>query len=321
MNTQLRGHYRSKSPELIEFSNRNFYKGNLQFLPDLNTLNQLGPALIYEKMEGTWEHNTNLVEAHHVSNLALELTKGNPTLEIGIVTFNAPQQALVLDLIEDIFHEAAQPIPESLFVKNIENVQGDERDIIIFSVGYAPDKTGKVNAQFGSLNIAGGENRLNVAVSRAREKIIVVTSLWPDQLKVDDTLNAGPKLLKNYLQFVLDTSKGNPTVTTSSAHQKQAATYLKDEIKKWALLKWPEYHLEENRFPYFDFIVKKGEHLVGGLFTDDNLYFQSTSMKADHALIPQLLELKNWPSVRVYSRNFWHDPDKFFNEISKLLVH
>ncbi|MBK7650766.1 MAG: hypothetical protein IPJ20_08500 [Flammeovirgaceae bacterium] len=88
-------------------------------------------------------------------------------------------------------------IPENVFVKNIENVQGDERDIVIFSVGYAPDKNGNVRAQFGSLNLAGGENRLNVAVSRAREKVIVLTSFGPEQLHVEETVNEGPKLLKN----------------------------------------------------------------------------------------------------------------------------
>jgi hypothetical protein len=319
MNMQLRAHYRSKSPELIDFSNRNFYKGNLQFLPDRHSLNKSEPSLLYEKTEGVWENNTNLQEASHIATRALELIKENPSLEIGIVTFNAPQQALVLDVLEDTFREEGQPIPESLFVKNIENVQGDERDIIIFSVGYAPDKNGKVHAQFGSLNIAGGENRLNVAVSRAREKIIVVTSLWPNQLTVENTLNAGPKLLKSYLQFVLDCSKGNNAVNALPLGQRKTVSSLKEEIKKWAQLKWPEYQLEENRFPDFDFTVKKGKRQIGVLLTDDNLYFQSPAVKADHALTPQLLGLKNWPFVRVYSRNFWQDPDKFFNEVSKLL--
>lgn len=320
INVQLHGHYRSKSPELIEFSNRNFYKGNLQFLPDLKALNQQQPALSYEKIEGVWENNVNLPEAYRVASLALDLVKGNPTQDIGIVTFNAPQQALVLDLIEDAFTEANLPIPESLLVKNIENVQGDERDIIIFSIGYAPDRTGKISAQFGSLNLAGGENRLNVAVSRAREKIIVVTSLWPDQLKVEDTLNEGPKLLKRYLQFALEISKGTVKVTTPAFNQNQTTVYLAEKIKQWAINKWPAYQLEANRFPYFDFIVRKGERVIGGLATDDNIYFQSPSVKADHALTPQLMDLKNWPFVRVYSRNLWQDPDKFFNEVSKLIL-
>jgi len=321
MNIQLRGHYRSKSPQLIDFSNRNFYKGSLKFLPDLNTLQRQEPALNYEKIDGVWENNTNAQEAIHVANKVLQLSKENPALEIGIVTFNAPQQGLVLDVIEETFRKAEQKIPETLFVKNIENVQGDERDIIIFSVGYAPDKNGKMHVQFGSLNVAGGENRLNVAVSRAREKIIVVTSLWPDQLNVENTLNAGPKLLKSYLQFVLDTSKGNWVAADHSSNHHQGTIHLKEEIKKWALIKWPDYQLEENSFPYFDFAVKKDDQPIGAIFTDDNFYFQSDSVKADHGLTPQLMEQKNWPYIRVYSRNYWQDPDKFFNEVSKLLNH
>lgn len=319
MNVQLRGHYRSKSPELIDFSNRHFYKGNLKFLPDLHALNKATPALAYEKIEGTWENNTNKMEALHVATLIEQLLKEDPLKEIGVVTFNALQQALVLDVLELAFGKSGRSIPESIFVKNIENVQGDERDVIIFSVGYAPDTKGKVHAQFGSLNVAGGENRLNVAVSRAREKIIVVTSLWPDQLNVEGTLNAGPKLLKSYLQFVLDTSRGIQVMNSSPPSEKKSVCYLNEEIKKWALLKWPDYVLEENHFPYFDLTVKKEGLAIGAIFTDDNLYFQSLSAKADHALEPQLLEMKHWPSLRVHSRNFWQDSDKFFNEVSKFI--
>jgi DNA polymerase IIIc chi subunit len=315
MNTQLQGHYRSKSLELIDFSNRHFYKGNLQLLPDMQVINSPDPCLIYEKIDGQWEHNTNPLEANHIATLVANLVHENPTKEIGIVTFNAPQQYLILDALENTIGK----LPETLFVKNIENVQGDERDIIIFSVGYAPDKKGVVHAQFGSLNLAGGENRLNVAVSRAREKVIVVTSFWPDQLNVDQTLNRGPKLLKEYLQFVLDASKGNFEPYTQPIIERKSTTNLKEEIKKWALKKWPEYKLSENKLPFYDLTVEKQKHMLGALLTDDNFYYQSLSAKADHALAPHLLELKRWPFLRLYSRNYWQDPDKFFNEISKFL--
>jgi hypothetical protein len=223
---------------------------------------------------------------------------------------------LILDLLED----ALQAIPPTVFVKNIENVQGDERDVIIFSVGYAPDKKGTLRAQFGSLNTTGGENRLNVAVSRAREKIIVVTSFWPDQLQVEDTLNAGPKLLKLYLQFVRNVSQGQfePFSQTSAENSTQS---LKEEIKKWSAQKWPEYEVKENKLPFYDLTAQKDNQMVGALLTDDNFYYQSLSAKADHALTPQLLELKRWPFLRLYSRNYWQDPDKFFNEIGKFLNH
>src|SRR5690606_31627296 len=123
-----------------------------------------------------------------------------PDKEIGVVTFNAPQQVLIMDLLDAESERRGTRIPSSLFVKNIENVQGDEKDIIIFSIGYAPGKKGRMTMQFGSLNTAGGENRLNVAVTRAREKIILVTSIWPEQLKTQESKHAGPRLLKEYLE-------------------------------------------------------------------------------------------------------------------------
>ncbi len=315
MSTQLQGHYRSKSLELIDFSNRHFYKGNLQLLPDMQEINNPNPCLTYEKIEGQWENNTNQQEADRIVALVSDLMREHPTKEIGIVTFNAPQQYLILDVLE----KSLLTRPESLFVKNIENVQGDERDIIIFSVGYAPDKKGSVHAQFGSLNTASGENRLNVAVSRAREKVIVVTSFWPEQLRVEETLNRGPKLLKEYLQFVLAVSKGNFEPFAQPVKERKSTSNLKEEIKKWSVQKWPDYKLEENRLPFYDLTVQKEKRMLGALLTDDNFYYQSLSAKADHALTPHLLELKRWPFLRVYSRNYWQDPDKFFNEVGKFL--
>ena len=179
----LQGHYRSQTIELIDFSNEFFYEGRLQLLPHRDILNQAEPAIQYCKVEGVWENHTNTVEAELIVEKVFQILQQHPDKEIGIVTFNAPQQMLVLDLLEAEAAKTGKIIPPSLFVKNIENVQGDEKDIIIFSIGYAPDKKGKMSMQFGSLNAAGGENRLNVAVTRAREKIILVTSIWPEQTK------------------------------------------------------------------------------------------------------------------------------------------
>ncbi len=190
----LQGHYRSQTIELIDFSNEFFYEGRLQLLPHRDILNQAEPAIQYCKVEGVWENHTNTVEAELIVEKVFQILQQHPAKEIGIVTFNAPQQMLVLDLLEAEAAKTGKIIPASLFVKNIENVQGDEKDIIIFSIGYAPDKKGKMSLQFGSLNAAGGENRLNVAVTRAREKIILVTSIWPEQMKVGSIKNEGPKL-------------------------------------------------------------------------------------------------------------------------------
>src|SRR5690606_26803203 len=190
----LQGHYRSRSPELIDFSNRHFYDGKLKLLPDRSLLNQNKPAIEFHKVDGIWEDNTNHAEAEAVVRQVFNFIDNYEGVEVGVVTFNAQQQYLILDLLENEAAGRGVTLPPGLFVKNIENVQGDEKDVIIFSVGYAPDKRGRMSMQFGSLNVAGGENRLNVAITRARVQVIIITSIWPDQLKTTRSKNQGPRL-------------------------------------------------------------------------------------------------------------------------------
>ncbi|CAG8609826.1 4003_t:CDS:2, partial [Cetraspora pellucida] len=165
-------HYRSKYPELIEFSNQAFYDGILQIV----SASEL-------------RKNVDLpVEYHYQADG-----------QIGIITFNAKQQDKISEYIDEKVRY------KNLFIKNLEEVQGDERDIIIFSIGYGPDKEGKIKLNFGPLSREGGEKRLNVAISRAREKIIVVTSLLPNDLnrivEEDENRQLGPKLFKKYLEY------------------------------------------------------------------------------------------------------------------------
>ena len=313
MTLKLNGHYRSKSLELIDFSNKHFYGGQLQLLPDFHQMNKQQPAIDYYKVDGIWENNSNEVEARHIADLVLTIFDENPLKEIGIVTFNSIQQSLVQDYLEQKFAEAQQTVPERLFIKNIENVQGDERDIIIFSVGYAPDAKGKVSVQFGSLNAEGGENRLNVAVTRARERIIVVSSLWPDQLEVRGTKNDGPKLLREYLHFAQQVSMGDfqPYVVHDKKYSE--SIQLKKQIAhspNKSAVEW-----KEDAFPFYDLAVQQGKRYQGAIFTDDNFYYESLSAKAPHALLPQLLKKKNWPNIRVYSRNYWADKRRLENEL------
>ncbi|MBX2915104.1 MAG: DUF4011 domain-containing protein [Cyclobacteriaceae bacterium] len=313
--TTLQGHYRSKSLELIDFSNQHFYKGELQLLPHRQAITAGEPAIIYEQVSGQWVNNTNMTEATHIVNHVVTMLKAQADKSIGVITFNAPQQNLILDLLEDTLGT----IPQSVFVKNIENVQGDECDTVLFSVGYAPDKNNRVPAQFGSLNLAGGENRLNVAVSRAREKVIVVCSFMPDQLQVEETLHAGPKLLKAYLQYAWQVATGAFKPGIPQTTVRNNFMRLKDEIKKRAQQKWTDFELEEHAVPFHDLTVIRKAKPIGAILTDDSNYYKSMSARADHALTPQLLDLKAWPFLRVYSRNFWQDPDRFLNEIGKFM--
>ncbi len=318
MNIQLKGHYRSKKPELIAFSNEHFYKNSLRLLPDRDLVNKHIPAIKYIKLDGIWEKNTNLIEAEKVIELVKNFTAESSEKSIGVVTFNAKQQELILDLLDEEVAQHGFQLPVNLMVKNIENVQGDERDIIIFSTAYAPTKAGKMMMQFGSLNIAGGENRLNVAVTRAREGIIMITSIWPDQLKVDKVKNKGPKLLKEYLNFAKSVSDGEFKPKPYELEHANTSWYLKNVLMKWSNTAFPEFEFKDE-LPFADITIKKGEDYGGLMITDDDLYFQNPSVKDLHAYTPFTLSKNNWRFTGFFSREWWQNKEVVQEAISRFL--
>jgi superfamily I DNA and/or RNA helicase len=292
----LHGHYRSHSIDLIDFSNRYFYKEKLQLLPHFDEINKKEPGIKFIKVDGVFEASTNALEAAEVVKLVKSLNKTDPSKSIGIVTFNYKQQNLIQDLLEGI--SLVDQDIENTFVKNIENVQGDERDIIIFSIGYGKDSKGKIKMAFGSLNLAGGENRLNVAITRARNQIFVVSSILPQELNVDDTLNEGPKLLKKYMEYAQSVSEGKYVPRPFVGENLPTGGLLKD------LLKNSNINLS-NELPFAD-LVEKNENGYGELkLTDDDLFYQSLSAKENHAYWPINFNKKGWVFTKSYSREYW----------------
>ncbi len=217
--TVLRWHYRSRHEELVAFSNAAFYSGRLITAPraDAGKATRV-EGLHWEQTKGLWVDQTNPVEAARVVELLGELwaeagPEGAPP-SIGVVAFNRRQAELVERTLDAraagdegfrrlLERDRARPPVDQLFVRNLENVQGDERDVIILTLGYAPaERGGRVHARFGPVGAAGGERRLNVAATRARLGVWMVCSIEPDQLDVTGSRHAGPKLLKAYLQFL-----------------------------------------------------------------------------------------------------------------------
>ncbi|HEY9487108.1 MAG TPA: AAA domain-containing protein, partial [Chryseosolibacter sp.] len=315
----LQGHYRSQSLELIDFSNRHFYEGRLQLLPDRNILNRQQSAIEYQQVDGVWENNTNVVEAEAVVERVFDLLAGEPGKHIGVVTFNSQQQNLILDLLEEKFAAEGAIIPATLFVKNIENVQGDEKDIIIFSIGYAPDKRKKMNMQFGSLNMIGGENRLNVAVTRAREKIILICSIQPEQLRTDDLKNEGPRLLKKYLEFAREVDQRRFTPAVHPNGKQPRTWYLNHQIKSWGEEKFPGFRFEVDHLPLTDLNIKNENGYLGLVLTDDMHYYSSLSGKDFFAYTPALMSRKNWNYHYVFSRNVWQDKEKVEEDLLRFI--
>ncbi len=223
--TTLSWHYRCRHEELIAFSNAAFYGKKLATAPNAEVRTRMAcEGLRWVGVDGRWKEQTNSVEADKVVDLIAEVLsqtmdgKSPPTL--GIVAMNRPQAELIERRIEarsasdEAFRAILQkdlerPIIDQLFVRNLENVQGDERDIMILSLGYGPsEKGGRVMARFGPLGLEGGEKRLNVAITRARLGLTVVASCTPEDLAVDNTTHPGPKLLKAFLAFVRSHAAG-----------------------------------------------------------------------------------------------------------------
>ncbi|MBQ6008228.1 MAG: DNA helicase, partial [Kiritimatiellae bacterium] len=208
----LNWHYRSRHESLIAFSNHNYYDDRLNTFPSARTTPRLGVR--FEFVEGgVYDRRatrTNEKEARALVDYIFARAKepGYTPRSIGVVTFSQAQQELIEDLVdarrekdpslEKLFAEDA---PEPFFVKNLENVQGDERDVILFSVGYAPDADGKFAMNFGPLNRDGGERRLNVAVTRAKEQVVVFSSIHGSQIDLSRTSATGALHLRNFLDY------------------------------------------------------------------------------------------------------------------------
>ena len=205
-------HYRSRHESLIAFSNRRYYEGRLFTFPSAAAAGS-GLGVRRVKVEGAVYDRagtrTNRKEAEAVAAAVVErlLDPAFADKSCGVVTFSQAQQNLIEDLLDDAqaAHPEIQPFfdvsrPEPVFVKNLENVQGDERDAIYFSIGYAPDATGAFAMNFGPLNRPGGERRLNVAVTRAKEQVVVFSSFDPSQIDLSRTQAVGAAHLREFLE-------------------------------------------------------------------------------------------------------------------------
>ena len=344
--TNLTYHYRSKNEELINFSNYAFYDGKLQIAPNISK-NVGNKPIERIKVNGRWLGRKNDEEAKAVVALLKKLLKNKKNKSsIGIITFNTEQENAIEDAIDaecqkdSAFRDAylrEQNRKEdnedtSIFIKNLENVQGDERDIIIFSIGYARNEYGKVVAHFGPLSIEGGENRLNVAITRAKEKIYVVTSIEPEELLVEGTKNAGPKIFKSYLKYVRAVSNKKPKEVQYVLDSfKPALPQVKDEdvinqlendIKE-ELIKLGysvETNLGNTNYKISLAVYDKGlDRYLLGLECDYMAYKSSGSILERDVYRNKFLESRGWTIMRIWSRDWWMNKDKVIANIVKAI--
>ncbi|TAH25815.1 MAG: hypothetical protein EAZ07_06005 [Cytophagales bacterium] len=301
----LKGHYRSLYPELIQFSNNYYYNNQLNMLPNFEAFRSPKDAIRFYKTEGIWENGKNLVEAESLVNIALNIIREFSDKSIGIIAFNYHQSILIQELLDEQQNMHKQLYDSIKFVKNIENVQGDECDIILLSIGYAPGKSGKINAHFGSLNLEGGAQRLNVAITRAKEKMIIISSIHPEKLIVENTINEGPKLLKKFLQFVA-AYQNSKRLELEKIEFSMPINFMNtnEHIHLIEILSNKKQSTSNYKSNFADALTKE-EQDYSLVFTDDSKYYQSGNIKETH--VYKLIEAKrkHWKYNKYYSRNYY----------------
>ncbi|MBP6020992.1 MAG: HRDC domain-containing protein [Candidatus Methanomethylophilaceae archaeon] len=343
-NILLNFHYRSKYEELIAFSNYAFYGGKLFVSP--NVVQPDRPPIEVYKVGGLWENKSNMKEAEKIVSLLKDFFITRRDFEtIGIITFNVSQRDLINDLIDEesardpVFGKAVNDEMRrsdngedvGLFIKNIESVQGDERDVIMFSVGYAKNAQGKLMQRFGWLNNRGGENRLNVAISRAKRKIHIVTSFEPEELQVDDSKNEGPRILKKYLQYARAVSNGDKKMAESILNSFNAEKWEPTALvsgeppimeRVYNALVRKGYTVEKNvgiGGYQIDLAIKQDGRYILGVECDSRIYEISTATRERDYHRQKYLESRGWHIHRVWTPGMWKNPENEINKIVKAI--
>jgi very-short-patch-repair endonuclease len=322
---RLQWHYRSRHESLITFSNRQYYENSLLTFPSPET--EIGgvrfrniPAARYDKGKS----RTNRLEAEAlVQELISRLQdpKGSRK-SYGVVTFSQAQQALIENLLDeerrkypDIERHFGDEPPvegEPVFVKNLENVQGDERDIILFSICYGMDEAGKLSMNFGPLNRDGGERRLNVAVTRAKHEVIVFSGLRGDQIDLTRTQSRGVRDLKYFLEYAERGPRALVAATTASALSDPDSEFEKmvaDRIRSAGFDVHHQVGCSGYRIDLAVLNPKSAGRYLLGIECDGATYHRAATARDRDKLRQAVLEDLGWKLHRIWSTDWWHDAD------------
>lgn len=322
----LRWHYRSRHESLIAFSNWHYYDNKLITFPspvtqDNAVLHAYVPTGIYDRGKS----RTNLEEARVIVADIRGRLKGwlvlpeseRPTL--GVITFNAQQQALILDLLDDVRRENpdfewffSEERIEPLIVKNLENIQGDERDVILFSITFSRDAAGKLPMTFGAINRDGGERRLNVAVTRARRELKVFSGLRADDIDLSRSKAVGVAHLKAFLDYAVRGAVALPAQDSGSQGECESpfetAVAAQLELRGWQVV--PQVGVSGFRI---DLGIKHPDHVglyLAGVECDGATYHSSATARDRDKVREQVLRGLDWTILRVWSTDWWFNPEE-----------
>lgn len=320
---QLNWHYRSQHESLIAFSNNEYYEGSLITFPSIDDQQT---KVKYVPVDGTYDKGgkrSNKGEAEAiVKEIERRLKDENlRKRSIGVIAFSVVQQNLIEDLLQDKIEadknlrEAADEMYEPIFVKNLENVQGDERDVILFSIGYGPDKTGKVSMNFGPLNNKGGERRLNVAVSRARQEMMVFSTLKSSQIDLRRTNARGVEGLKHFLEY----AEQQVLIQTETSMRNNEDSLIAQQIADALTEKGYTTSVKVGRSQFkVDVAVcnkeNPNEYLLGILLDGEG--YHNTQTTRDREIVQtSVLGNLRWQIMRVWSIDWFNNPERVISRI------
>ena len=319
-------HYRSKHESLIAFSNIMYYSNRLCTYPSPDALESKVTMRYFE--DGVYDRGATKCNKKEANALVDEVIRRlkedkSKSRSIGIVTFSTPQQVLIERLLskkisekhlEDIAYEREEP----LFVKNLENVQGDERDVILFSVCYGPDAQGKISLNFGPLNQLGGWRRLNVAVSRAREEMVVFSSMRYSMIDMSRTSSRGVAGLKAFLEFA---EKGRTSISVKSdeiiLNKQGIGRFIAEELSSYGYECRCDVGVSDFKIDVAVVDPQNKHNFILAVLCDGSQ--SSFSVKDRMLLQVQTLKRNNWNVVRLYALNFFNNPKREIKKIKDYL--
>lgn len=319
----LTWHYRSKHESLITFSNSQYYDGKLHTFPSLDDRQS---KVSFVKIEGTYDKGKSRSNLREAEAIVAEIIRRLESpelseLSIGVVAFSMAQQHLIEDILMDTLEKnpmlelKALQCEEPIFIKNLENVQGDERDVILFSIGYGPDAEGKVSMNFGPLNNSGGERRLNVAVTRARYEMMVFSTLTSDQIDLNRSKAKGVEGLKKFLAFAEHGNIALPTIETEEEEGPNIADIVAEALRKRGYQ--VDTRIGRSHFKLDLAVIhpeKPHEYLLGIMCDGKNLA-NSKTVRDREVVQPNMLQSLNWKLFRVWSVDWFDNPENVINQI------
>jgi hypothetical protein len=317
---RLRWHYRSRHPALIDFSNRHFYEGDLVVFPSPSSGDPGQGVQCVEVTNGVYRGSMNRPEAERIAAEALRFMQDHPELSLGIVAMNQPQRDLILHEIERIvardgraqkyvehWEEADEGLAE-FFVKSLETVQGDERDVIFISATYGPDASGRVAQRFGPINGAHGHRRLNVLFTRAKSRVVLFSSLRPDHVQIEERSSRGRQALRDYLEY----AQHGPAEHAGVAREVESDC----EALVLEALRAGGYEAELRlgaAGQRIDLAVRHPKErgvFVLGVECDGPSYAFSRSARDRDRLRQQVLENLGWQLHRIWSPDWYANPER-----------